>query len=54
MLQEICEKLNIKNNTFKKACELCQKIENSGETKGSKINVKTATIILFACKLTDN
>jgi len=54
VLQELCDKLNIKSNTFQKACELSSKIENSGETKGSKINVKTATILLIACKLTDN
>jgi transcription initiation factor TFIIIB Brf1 subunit/transcription initiation factor TFIIB len=49
-LKEIAERININDNTFNKACEILKKVDDSEVCKGSKINVKCATLMYLACK----
>lgn len=52
-LTEIQERLNIKQATFQKACELAKKVEVAGVVKGSRMATKCATLMIVACKLTE-
>ena len=53
-LRELAERLNIIEATFKKACEVLKKVDDAECAKMQRINVKCATIMFMACRMTNN
>lgn len=53
-LKELAERLNIIEGTFKKACEVYKKVDDAEVAKMQRINVKCATIMFMACRMTNN
>lgn len=53
-LQELSTRLNIMGPTLSKAYEILKKVHDSDISRGLKINVKAATIMFIACKLTNS
>lgn len=54
-LTDLKERLNIHQDAiFAKACEILKRIEDSGISKNQRINVKCATILFVACRVTNN
>ena len=53
-LRDLSERLNIIERTYNKALEITKKVEDSGLGKGQKINVKCATIMFCACRITEH
>lgn len=52
-LQDLSSRLNIMEPTFKEACRIMKKAHDKDIARGMKINVKSATILFVACKLTN-
>lgn len=52
-LREIQDRLNITETTFKKACEILKAVNDAELVKGYRLNVKSATIMFIACRLTN-
>lgn len=53
-LRELAERLNIIEGTFAKACEIYKKVDDAELGKMQRINVKCATIMFMACRMTNN
>ena len=53
-LKELCDRLNIDENTFNKSVKILKSVEDAGVAKGQRINVKCATILFIACRQTNN
>lgn len=54
-LTDLKERLNIhQESIYAKACEILKRIEDSGIAKNQRINVKCATIMFVACRVTNN
>lgn len=53
-LRELCDRLIIQEGTFKKACEILKKVDDSEVARGQRLNVKCATILFMACRMTNN